>query len=98
LHRRLPKLRGFKRYYKLLKYYEPVNIGQLEADEKIESNEQVTKALLAQHGYLRKPTSAVKLLGRGELTKKLHFVDIDAVSASALTKIEQAGGSVSQVL
>ena len=33
LHMRLPKLRWFKRYFKLLKYYEAVNTGALEADE-----------------------------------------------------------------
>lgn len=94
LHMRLPKLRWFKRYFKLLKFYEPINVGQLEADERIDGKTGLDKALLTQLGYLRKPTSLVKILGTGELKKSLTFKDIDAVSAAALEKIEKAGGSV----
>ena len=97
LHMRLPKLRWFKRYFKLLKFYEAVNVGHLEADERISAGATVDKALLTQLGYLRKPTSLVKILWTGELKKSLTFVWIDAVSATALKKIESAGGSVALV-
>ena len=91
---RLPKLRGFKRYFKLLKRYEPVNVGLLDQDERIEAGSTVDKETLVQYGYIRKPSSLVKVLGTGSLSKKLSFDEIDAVSASALEKIERAGGSV----
>lgn len=88
---RLPKLRGFKRYFKLLKWYEPVNLSQLQADERIAAGATLDKAALTTFGYIRKPTSLVKVLGTGEIKKSLSFVGVDAVSASALTKIEKAG-------
>lgn len=94
LHMRLPKLRGFKRYFKFLKHYEAVNVGHLEVDERIKAGATIDKALLVQNGYLRKPTSFIKILGKGKLTKSLKFTDIDAVSASALKQIEAAGGNV----
>ncbi len=93
LYRRLPKLRGFKRYFKLLKQHEPVNLGQLEADERISASETVTKEVLAQLGYIRKVTSLVKILGRGELKKALKFEWMDAISASALSQVESTGWS-----
>ncbi len=96
LQMRLPKLRGFKRYFKFLKHYEAVNVGHLEADERIKAGATVDKALLVQAGYLRKKSSFIKILGRGKLTKSLNFTDVDAVSASALGQIEKAGGSVAR--
>ena len=97
LHMRLPKLRGFKRYFKLLKWYEPVNTGALEADERIKSGDTLNKVTLTEFGYIRKPTSLVKVLGKGDLKKKLSFDSIDAVSATALEKIEKAGGGVNLI-
>lgn len=94
LHMRLPKLRGFKRYFKLLKFYEPINVGSLEVDERIDEKKVLNKALLTEFGYLRKTTSLVKILGTGNLEKKLTFEGIDAVSATALKKIEAVGGEI----
>jgi len=93
LYRRLPKLRGFKRYFKLLKNHEPVNVGLLESDDRISSGTTITKELLSQYGYIRKPSSFVKILGKGDLKKKLSFDAMDAISASALAQVEAAGGS-----
>ncbi len=93
LYRRLPKLRWFKRYFKLLEHHEPVNVGLLESDERVKSGDTITKELLAQNGYIRKTTSGVKILWHGDLSKKLSFEGIDAISASALTKVEAAWGS-----
>ncbi len=94
LHMRLPKLRGFKRYFKFLKHYEAVNLGHLEADTRIKTGTTINKALLVENGYLRKQSSLIKILGKGKLTKSLQFTDVEAVSASALKHIESAGGSV----
>lgn len=72
-----------------------MNVGLLESDERIKAGETITKALLAQYGYIRKPDSGVKILGNGEIKKKLTFDGIDAISASALKKVEAAGGTFS---
>lgn len=90
LHMRLPKFRGFKRYFKLLKFYEPINVGTLGEDARIDGKKVLNKELLAQFGYIRKKTSLVKILGQGTLKKSLTFEWIEAVSASALKKIEDA--------
>ncbi len=66
----------------------------MEADERIASGAEITRTSLAELGYLRKPSSLVKILGSGTLKKKLMCSDIDAVSATALSKIEKAGGSI----
>ena len=77
-----------------MKYYEPINVGSLENDERIKTGGSITKEVLTQLGYLRKVTSLVKILGNGDLKKKLLFEDMDAVSATALKKIEVAGGEI----
>ena len=94
LHRRLPKLRGFKRYFKLVKKFAPINISRLEADARIASGATVDKNLLKENGYIKNTDTAVKILGGGELTKSLKFVGVEATSAKALEAIEKAGGSV----
>jgi len=53
----------------------------------------VNKETLIAKGILNKDADAVKVLGNGELSKKLT-VDVDKVSASAKAKIEKAGGTV----
>lgn len=93
LVQRLPKLRGFKRHFKLLNIYQPVNIAALEKDERITAGAVITPELLVSLGLVRKNTQ-VKVLGNGELTKKLSFSGITAFSATAKEKIEKAGGSI----
>lgn len=90
---RLPKLRGFKRHFKLLNIYQPVNIAALEKDERITAGAIITPELLVSLGLVRKNTQ-VKVLGNGELTKKLSFSGITAFSETAKEKIEKAGGSI----
>ena len=57
-------------------------------------NETVDRVSLVKKGLLNKASSLVKVLGDGDLTKKVT-VSVDKVSASAKEKIEKAGGSVS---
>ncbi len=95
LYRRLPKLRWFKRYFKLLEHHEPVNVGLLESDDRIKSWDTITKELLAQFWYIRKKDNRVKILGNWDLKKKLSFDGLDAISSSALTKVEAVGGTFS---
>ena len=89
LHRRLPK-RGFnnKRFADKVVI---VTLYQLE--KKFEDGGTVNEASLREIGLISGAFDQIKVLGNGELTKKLT-VDVDAHSASAKEKIEKAGGSI----
>ncbi len=90
LYRRVA-IRGFSNY-PFKKEYVCINVGQLE--EKYADGETVNKETLVAKGFCSKKESVlVKILGNGELTKKLT-VEIQKISASAKDKIEKAGGSV----
>ncbi|UFX82771.1 50S ribosomal protein L15 [Candidatus Absconditicoccus praedator] len=93
LNKRLPKLRGFKRFFKLVDNYDIVNLKDLENDDRISEN--IDKAVLKQLGYIKSEKSKVKLLGDGDITKKLTITGLDKCSKSAKEKIENAGGTVS---
>lgn len=88
LYKRLPK-RGFKNPFRV--EYQIVNIDVL--DRYFESGEVVNRETLLSKGLIKDPNMPVKILGRGEITKKLN-VEVDKVSESAKIKIEKAGGSV----
>ena len=90
LYRKLPK-RGF--YHRFAKEYSVVNV---EALNKFEDGAVVDLAALAQAGVVSQPKSALKILGKGELAKKLT-VKAAVFSASAKEKIEAAGGKIEVV-
>ena len=85
LARRLPK-RGFNNIF--AKRLEAINVSALE---KFESGATVNVSDLLEKGILSKCEYGVKILGNGEITKKLT-VRANAFSASAKEKIEKAGG------
>ncbi|MDR3766182.1 MAG: 50S ribosomal protein L15 [Butyricicoccus sp.] len=85
LARRLPK-RGFNNIFGTT--YAPVNVEVLN---RFEDGTEVTAELLLETGVISKALDGVKILGNGELTKKLT-VKAAAFSASAKEKIEKAGG------
>jgi len=87
LIRRIPK-RGFTRIFK--KEYNIVNVRNLE--EKFNDNEEVTPSTLKQRGLVKKDLP-IKILGSGEITKKLK-VKVAGFSKSAREKILKAGGRV----
>ena len=80
LYRRIAH-RGFSNY-PFKKEYSVVNVSLLE--EKYSDGESVNKETLVAKGLVSKVDSLVKILGTGDLTKKLT-VDVDKVSASAKT-------------
>ena len=86
---RLPKLPGFKNRNRV--EYAPVNVARLEA--LFEDGDTVDAEALVAKGVIKHDYIPVKVLGDGELTKKLT-VAVDKVSASAKAKIEAAGGKV----
>jgi large subunit ribosomal protein L15 len=85
LHRRLPK-RGFTNIFK--KQFAIVNLGRLE---KLDGDTFSMDRLL-ELGIVKKPGEAVKVLGAGQLTRKIT-VEAHQFSKSALEKIEKAGGT-----
>jgi large subunit ribosomal protein L15 len=69
----------------------PVNVATLE--ERFDAGAEVTPETLVERGILKNTKTDVKILGNGELKKKLS-VTAHAVSASAREKIESAGGTI----
>jgi large subunit ribosomal protein L15 len=108
LHQRIPKLRGFVNKFKI--EYEVVNLGdiarlvelgELEGGDmpgakpsKGKAPITVNQEILRAAGLVRRLDRPMKVLGGGELSTAL-FVVADAFSASARSKIEAAGGTVS---
>ena len=86
LYRRLPK-RGFKN--RNAKEIIAINVSALEA---FDNGAEVGVNELLERGIINKTADGVKILGNGELTKKLN-VKVNAFSASAKEKIENAGGT-----
>ena len=91
LYRRVAK-RGFSNYPFKKEYY-VVNLSILET--RFNDGETGNKETLMQKGLLKKAKLLVKILGNGDITKKLT-VDVDKISISAKEKIEKAGGTIVQ--
>ena len=89
LYRRIAR-RGFSNAAFKVEYV-LVNLRDLEA--KYADGETVDKTSLVAKNLISKSDKLVKVLGDGDITKKLT-VSVDKVSASAKAKIEKAGGSV----
>ena len=86
LYRRIPK-RGFTN--RNTKEIVAINLGVLE---RFEDGATVDVNALIEAGIVKNPRDGVKILGNGELTKKLN-VKADAFSAAAKEKIESLGGT-----
>jgi large subunit ribosomal protein L15 len=88
LFRRLPK-KGFSNV-QFRDVYETVNVGDLNA---FEDGTVINEASLREKGLVNRNCDAIKILGSGDLSRKLT-VEIKSLSASAREKIEKAGGSI----
>jgi len=87
LYRKLPQ-RGFNRA-RFQSTIAIVNVGDLE----ILPSDKVNLESLSSAGLIRANSKSVKLLGTGDITKSFE-VEVNFASASAVKKIEAAGGSV----
>ncbi len=87
IYRRVPK-RGFNNARFETKYA-TINLSDL--DKFFNDGDVVTPEVLKEKGLLKKQLSGVKVLAKGELTKKLT-VKASRFSSAAVTKIENAGG------
>lgn len=90
LHRRLPK-RGFTNIFK--KEYAILNVGALD---KLAGDSFTPDSLVAA-GVVKKLGQGLKILGNGELTRKIT-VEAHVYSKSALDKIQKAGGTANVVI
>ncbi|MBV8078894.1 MAG: 50S ribosomal protein L15 [Actinobacteria bacterium] len=95
LFMRIPKLRGATSKDAMpigpfRTYSQPVNIADLD---RFDAGEDVTPESLKAKGLIRSLRKDVKLLGNGELSKKLS-ISVHAASASAREKVESAGGTL----
>jgi large subunit ribosomal protein L15 len=88
LAKRLPKKRGFVPISRV--EYQVVNLDGLD---RLEAGSTVDPAALAAAGLVKKADDRIKLLSRGELTKKLT-VQVHAASATAKAAVEKAGGTL----
>lgn len=90
LFRRIPKY-GFKNRNRVV--FAPVNVGQLNC---FDDGAEVDQDSLRKAGLVKGRIAKVKILGEGDLERKLT-IKVDAYSKSAIEKIEQAGGSATLV-
>lgn len=84
----IPKIRGFRSPYPKVAV---VNVGFL--DKKFKENDIITPQVLLETKLIDKINKGVKILGDGEITKKLVIKECE-VSKNAKEKIERAGGKV----
>lgn len=91
LQRRLPKLKGFKPRNR--REFQLVNVEKLNV---FADGELVSPETLEERGLIREAAKDVKILGSGELERKLE-VKAQAFTAGAISKIEARGGSVEVV-
>lgn len=87
LYRRIPK-RGFNNIFSI--EYATVNVSDLE---RFEDGTVVNMELLLNEGIIRKELSGLKVMGNGNLTKKLT-VEAKKFTATAKEKIEAVGGKI----
>lgn len=93
LIKRYPKLRGYRQETRE-KFRAQVNLSSLE--KKFESGEKINPETLIKRKIIRKmkgKVPEVKILGKGEITKKLIIEDCK-VSKGAREKVEKAGGTI----
>ena len=87
LHRRVPK-RGFSNFL-FKKEFQIVNLSDLNIIE----SEEINPAVMKENGLVKYSLRPIKILGDGEIDKKMK-VTASAFSSSAKSKIEKAGGTV----
>ena len=93
LHMRLPK-RGFNPLSRA--NYAWVNLNRLQKAidaKKIDAGQEISEAMLAQAGLVRRRNDGVRLLAQGEIRTKVRLV-VTGASAAAVKAVEKAGGSV----
>ncbi|HOF79116.1 MAG TPA: 50S ribosomal protein L15 [Candidatus Dojkabacteria bacterium] len=89
-YRRMPKYKGFNNQFKV----ENATVNVFTLEKIYKEGETVTVESLKEKGIVRKNATSVKILGNGDIKKKIIIEGIELVSSSAREKIEKAGGSI----
>lgn len=89
LYKALPQARGFKAFAKIV----PTAVNVRDIDRKFNDGDMVDMEALAKAGLIGTKTQYVKVLGEGEMTKKITLKGLK-VSKSAREKVEKAGGKI----
>ena len=93
IHRRLPK-RGFTNINRVpFVELNLDNIEKLIANKKINNQKAINSECLLELGLIKKITSKVKLLAKGEIKSKIN-IEVSAVSSKARELVEKVGGTV----
>ena len=93
IHRRLPK-RGFTNINRVpFVELNLDNIEKLIANKKINNKKAINLEYLLELGIIKKITSKVKLLAKGEIKSKIN-IEVSAVSSKARELVEKVGGTV----
>lgn len=90
LHRKMPKIKGFNNINRI--NYQVVNVGSLNV---FEDSEEIDVIKLYEKKLICRKDQPVKILGDGDLTKRLT-IKVDKFSSSAKEKIEKAKGTVTE--
>lgn len=93
IFRKMPKLKGFNNPNHIS--FQAVNVSSL--NENFNDNDEVDVIKLFEKNLISQKNQPVKILGDGEITKKLT-VKVTRVSASAKEKIEKAKGTVQELM
>ena len=88
LHKQTPKLKGFKSIHT-----KPEVLNLVDLEKKFKDGDVVDKKKLVEARLISSANSKVKVLGNGELKKKLT-IEVDQISKSAKEEIEKSGGVV----
>lgn len=92
LYRKMPKYRGFKNINHV--EFQAVNVSDLN---RFEDGSEINAQTLVEKRLVRSMSKPIKILGNGELQKKLT-ITVDKVSETAREKIEKAKGSVTELI
>ena len=92
LFRKMPKLKGFNNINRIT--FQVVNVSKLNI---FEDGEEIEITKLYERNLISHKNKPVKILGEGELTKKLT-VKVDRISSSAKTKIEKVKGTAIEIM
>jgi len=87
IQRRLPKF-GFTNINKIV--FQVVNVSDLQ---NVDYDKIINAEVLYDLKLVRKKTTPIKVLGNGDITKKIQ-IEVNAISKSAREKLEKAGGSI----
>lgn len=91
---RMPKMKWFKRHFKLVENYSVINLWNIEKDERISKDMEITKFKLKELGYIKKESDLVKILGNWDFSKNIIFVNMDKFSKTAVEKIEKTWSKI----